>query len=166
MARSSLDAVDRLIDQWRKQLPDLPVEAMEIIARLGRLAATGERKVAGALAKFGLKLGEFDVLMTLRRSAANQGLTPTELYRDLMLSSGAMTHRLDKLESAGWIERRQDERDRRGYRIALTKKGRELIDRALVAHVENEEQMLSALTKAERHALNAILRKLLASLGA
>lgn len=164
MARSPQDAVDRLIEQWRKELPGLPVEAMEVIARLGRLAAIGERKVAEELAKFGLKLGEFDVLMTLRRSGASQGLTPTDLYRDLMLSSGAMTHRLDKLESAGWIERRQDERDRRGYRIALTKRGRELIDRALLAHVDNEERMLSALTKSERQALNATLRKLLASL--
>lgn len=166
MTRSPQDAVDRLIAQWRKALPALPVDAMEIIARLGRLAALGERKVSDELAKFGLKLGEFDVLMTLRRADAGEGLTPTDLYRDLMLSSGAMTHRLDKLEEACWIERRQDARDRRGYRIALTKKGRELIDRALVAHVENEERMLSALTKSERQALNAMLRKLNASLGA
>jgi DNA-binding MarR family transcriptional regulator len=165
MARELRDGVDRLIDQWRAAQPDLPVDAMEVIARLGRVAALGEKRIAEELGRYGLKLGEFDVLATLRRAGAGSGVTPTELYRSLMLSSGAMTHRLDRLEEAGLVERREDERDRRGFRIALTRKGRELIDRVVVAHVENEERMLSPLTKAERETLNQILRKLLLSVG-
>lgn len=163
MAKEPKDGIDRLIDQWRREMPALPVEAMEIVARLGRLGALGERMVSAELARFGLKLGEFDVLATLRRAGGGEALSPTDLYRSLMLSSGAMTHRLDRLERAGYVERREDEHDRRGYRIALTRKGRELIDRAVVAHVENEERMLAALSKSERATLNGLLRKLLAS---
>jgi DNA-binding MarR family transcriptional regulator len=129
-----------------------------------RVAALGERKIAEEIGRFGLKVGEFDVLAALRR--AGTSVTPTELYRSLMLSSGGMTHRIDRLESAGLVERREDERDRRGYRIALTRKGRELIEKAVVAHVENEERLLAALGKSERDTLNGLLRKLLQSLGA
>lgn len=164
MAREQRDGVDRLIEQWRKEMPGLAVDAMELIARLGRAAALGERKIAEEIGRFGLKVGEFDVLAALRR--AGTSVTPTELYRSLMLSSGGMTHRIDRLESAGLVERREDERDRRGYRIALTRKGRELIEKAVVAHVENEERLLAALGKSERDTLNGLLRKLLLSLGA
>lgn len=164
MAREQRDGVDRLIEQWRREMPGLPVDAMELIARLGRVAALGERKIAEEIGRFGLKVGEFDVLAALRR--AGTSVTPTELYRSLMLSSGGMTHRIDRLESAGLVERREDERDRRGYRIALTRKGRELIEKAVVAHVENEERLLAALGKSERDTLNGLLRKLLQSLGA
>ena len=165
MPKEPEDGVDRVLAQWRRERPDLELEAMGIVARLGRVAALGERKIEEELLRFGLKLGEFDVLATLRRAGAGAGVTPTELYRSLMLSSGAMTHRLDRLEAAGLVERREDERDRRGYRIALTRKGRDLIDKAVVAHVENEERMLSPLTKAERETLNQLLRKLLLSVG-
>lgn len=166
MVQKQRDGVDRLIEQWRREMPDLPLDAMELIARLGRVAALGERKVAEELRRFGLKLGEFDVLATLRRAGSGAGVTPTELYRSLMLSSGGITHRVDRLEAAGLVERREDERDRRGTCIALTRKGRELIDKAVVAHVENEERMLVPLTKSERDTLNALLRKLLRSVGA
>jgi DNA-binding MarR family transcriptional regulator len=158
------DGVDQLIDQWRREKPDLPVDAMEILARFGRVAALGERKIAAVIAGFGLKLGEFDVLATLRRSGSGAGVTPTELYRALMLTSGAVTHRLDRLEEAGLVERRDDPNDKRGYRIALTRKGLRLIDECVVAHVANEEQLLSALTSSDRQALNGLLRKMLAAL--
>lgn len=160
------DQIDRLLEQWHRERPDLPLEAMGIFARLGRAVAIGERLVADELGRFGLKLGEFDVLATLRRAGDAQGLTPTDLYRALMLSSGAMTHRLDKLEAAGLIERREDARDRRGYRIALTEKGRALIDEAVTAHVANEERLISLLSDDEKRALNAVLKKLLAAFGA
>lgn len=159
------DLIDRLLDQWRAARPDLPLGAMEIFARLGRATAIGERLVADELARFGLKLGEFDVLATLRRAGTAQGLTPTDLYRTLMLSSGAITHRLDKLEAAGLIERREDARDRRGSRIALTDQGRALIDEAVTAHVANEERLLAPLSDDEKKSLAATLKKLLASVG-
>jgi DNA-binding MarR family transcriptional regulator len=165
MPRETQDGVDRLLEQWRRERPELPLEAMGIFARLGRFAALGERRIGEELARFGLKIGEFDVLAALRRSGSSGGLTPTDLYRALMLSSGAMSHRLDKLETAGLIERRDDARDKRGYRIALTRKGRELVDQAVVAHVDNEERMLAPLSESERKALNTALRKLLAQLG-
>lgn len=119
-------------------------------------------ELAEGMDRFGLKLGEFDVLSALRRAG---DVTPTELYRSLMLSSGAITHRLDRLEEAGLVDRREDPRDERGFRVALTRKGKELIEKAIVAHVDNEERLLAGLSKSEQETLSGLLRKLLQTLG-
>ncbi len=161
MSRREPDHVDRITEQWKKELPRLPVRAMGLIARLGMLARVGEQRIEAELDRFGLKLGEFDVLSALRRSGAPYEVTPTQLYRLLMLSSGAMTNRLDRLEQAGLVQRKDDPEDRRGYRVTLTAKGKQLIEKAIVAHVENEERMVSALTVAEQEQLDGLLRKLL-----
>lgn len=165
MANPQRDAVDRMAEQWAAILPDLPLEAMTLVARLGRIYVMGTKRLNDEMSRHGLKMDEFDVLAALRRSASPGGLTPTELYRFLMLSSAAMTHRLNKLEKAGLVERREDERDRRGFRIVLTKKGRELVDRAVVGHVENEERLLAVLSRSDRETLNGLLKKLLLSFG-
>ncbi len=115
-------------------------------------------------ARFGLQSGEFDVLATLRRSGPPFALTPTALYEATMVTSGAMTNRLDRLEKAGLIARGPHPEDRRGVIVQLTKKGRTLIDEAVTAHVENEHQVLSGLTREERDRLAALLEKLIASL--
>jgi DNA-binding MarR family transcriptional regulator len=115
-------------------------------------------------AEAGLQPGEFDVLATLRRSGEPYMLSPTHLYETVMISSGGMTNRLDRLERAGLVERRPDPNDRRGKLIALTDAGKRVIDETIDRHVANEERILSALTPAEQKKLNALLRKLIAGL--
>ena len=156
------DAVDEILEQWRRERPDLELEAMGIFGRLGRLAAVGSRVVSTTLAQHGLNVGEFDVLAALRRAGAPHRLTPTQLARALMLSSGAMTNRLDRLEAAGLVERKDDPGDRRGILVGLTRTGYTRVEAAVTAHVANEAEFLSALTRAEQRELSALLRKLLA----
>jgi DNA-binding MarR family transcriptional regulator len=111
-------------------------------------------------AHFGLQAGEFDVLATLRRAGAPYALTPTALYEAAMISSGGMTSRLDRLERAGLIQRNPHPTDRRGALVALTAKGLALIDEALGAHVENEREVLRAMTAEEQSQLYRLLQKL------
>jgi DNA-binding MarR family transcriptional regulator len=111
-----------------------------------------------------LNSGEFDVLASLRRSGTPYQLTPTELFRTLMLSSGAMTNRLDRLEHAGLIVRLPDPSDRRGTLVGLTARGREIADVAVTAHVANEHRLLDTLSAEEQAQLAQLLRKLLVGL--
>ena len=104
------------------------------------------------------------MLATLRRSGKPSGLTPTELYRSMVLSSAAMTNRLDRLQERGLVSRRPDPKDRRGVRITLTQEGLELVDDAVEAHVKNEEALLSGLSEEERRLLADLLSKLLVSM--
>jgi DNA-binding MarR family transcriptional regulator len=115
-------------------------------------------------AKAGLQAGEFDVLATLRRSGEPYTLSPTQLYEAMMISSGGMTDRLDRLERADLVVRRPDPKDRRGKLIVLTEPGKRLVDETLSRHVANEERLLLSLTQAEQEALDALLKKLVAAL--
>lgn len=138
---------------------------MAVLGRLSEAASLIAReRLAPLFARFGLQSGEFDVLATLRRSGSPYALTPTALYEATMVTSGAMTNRLDRLEKAGLIRRAPHPSDRRGVVVQLTEKGRDLIDEALAAHLANEHQILSGLTRTEREALANLLRKLIASL--
>jgi DNA-binding MarR family transcriptional regulator len=160
-----VDRADIAIEQWARERPDLPSLPMAV---LGRLCEAAERVMRDHLnplfAAAGLQPGEFDVLATLRRSGEPHMLSPTRLYETAMISSGGMTNRLDRLESAGLIERRTDPNDRRGKLIALTAAGKRVIDETITRHVANEERVLSVLTPAEQEKLNALLRKLIAGL--
>ena len=154
--------MDLLISQWRQVRPDLDARPMRISGRLLRLAKTIERRGEASLRPFGLSLWQFDVLATLRRY--DRDLSPGELLTAAMLTSGAMTHRLDRLESCGWIERRPDPDDRRGVRVHLTRSGRNLVDKAVEARLEEASAVESALTSNEAKTLAATLRKLEATL--
>ena len=156
------DVVDEIAAQWRALKPDLDVRAMATVGRLGRVCALGERLIEARLREYGLAIGDFDVLAALRRSGAPHRLTPTQLYKALMITSGAMTNRIDRLERRGLITRLDDPDDRRGVLVCLSEEGRALLDDAVTAHVENEAHILSALTRAEQAALDGLLRKLLA----
>jgi DNA-binding MarR family transcriptional regulator len=158
------DDVDVLLDQWRRERPDLALEAMGIIGRLGRLMAHVGRAVDAELRRHGLSTAEFDVLATLRRGGPPFEAKPTDLARSLMLSPAGMTSRLDRLEAAGHVERRMDPDDRRSYLVRLTSGGRALVDRAVTDHVANEEHLLAALAPRRRATLDALLRELLAQL--
>jgi DNA-binding MarR family transcriptional regulator len=124
-----------------------------------------ERRLKALFAEFGLERGEFDVLATLRRAGSPDGMTAGMLARSSMVTSGAVTNRLDRLVAKGYVTRDVDPANRRTIVVALTPAGRELIDRAVVAHLDNEERILAALDRHQRDDLAATLRTLLLSLG-
>lgn len=155
------DAVDRILAQWQHERPDLDVAPMGIIGRMARLAKHLERAIQETFSEFGLTIGEFDVLAALRRSGEPYQLTPTELFNLLMVSSGTMTHRIDRLEQAELVRRIPDPSDRRGMRIELTPQGFSVIEQAVEAHVANEHRLLSVLKCSEREVLAQLLRQLL-----
>jgi DNA-binding MarR family transcriptional regulator len=161
VAEDAPDAVDAVLDQWRRERPELDVEPMGTVARLGRVAGAVEQAVAAELRRHGLSIGEFDVLAALRRAGAPHTLSPTELARTVVLSPGAMTNRLDRLEEDGLISRRLSKRDRRSFDVTLTPSGLERVDAAVSDHVANEARLLAALSPTERRRLDAILRRLL-----
>ena len=160
---SDTDPVDKILAQWAKERPDLDVSPMGLIGRTTRLASYLRKAIGETFAEFDLQPGEFDVLATLRRSGVPYQLSPTELFKSMMVSSGTMTNRIDRLESAGLVERIPDTRDRRGTLIHLTSKGFDLIESAVTAHVANEHRILSSLSKTEKEELSKLLRKLLLS---
>jgi DNA-binding MarR family transcriptional regulator len=134
---------------------------MALIGRIARAAAVLRPQLDAVRAKHGLTGESFDVLAALRRSGAAYTLTPTALYRQLMLSSGAVTNRVDHLESEGLVVREPDDADRRSIRVRLTAKGKNAIDRAVAAQALNEESIAGVLSQAERDQLSALLRKAL-----
>ncbi|ANH32388.1 Transcriptional regulator, MarR family [Ralstonia solanacearum] len=135
---------------------------MLLLGRLGEAALVIARERLNPLfAEYGLQPGEFDVLATLRRCGAPYALTPTALYDAAMMSSGGMTNRIDRLQQAGWVERRPNPEDGRGTLVALTNAGFALIDEAVSAHVENQRAVLSVLTEVEQRQLAKLLAKLI-----
>ncbi|MEV0292260.1 MarR family transcriptional regulator [Nocardia sp. NPDC050710] len=158
------DPVDAIAAQWRRERPDLDLEAMAIIGRLGRLLVVAQREIEAVFTAHGLQRGEFDVLAALRRSGEPFELNPSVLADTLMLSRAGMTGRLDRLEAAGLVRRTADAEDRRAIRVVLTEIGRELVDRVVTDHTENETRMLSVLTAEDRDALDRIARILLESM--
>ena len=152
------DLIDLLISQWKHVRPDLDAKPMRISGRLLRLARAIEPRTEASLRPFDLSLWQFDVLATLRRH--NRDLSPGELLTATMLTSGAMTHRLDRLENSGWIERRPDPDDRRGVKVHLTESGRELVDRAIEARFGEASLVESALKPNEADTLARLLSKL------
>ena len=138
---------------------------MGVLGRLNEASSLIARdRLAPLFARFGLQAGEFDVLATLRRSGSPYALTPTALYEATMVTSGAMTNRLDRLETSGLIQRGPHPNDRRGIVVRLTEKGLALIDEAVTAHVANEHEILAGLTRTEQETLSRLLEKLIGSL--
>ncbi|CNE58221.1 MarR family transcriptional regulator [Mycobacterium tuberculosis] len=163
--RVARDAVDLVLEQWARARPDLDASPMRVLGRLSRLARIAERELKNLFTEFGLERGEFDVLATLRRAGSPGGMTAGALARSSMVTSGAVTNRLDRLVAKGYVTRELDPGNRRTVIVALTPAGRDLIDRALVAHVENERRILAALGRQEQDDLAETLRTLLLSLG-
>ena len=153
------DHVGRLMEQWHVERPDLDVSPMGVIGRLRRLADALDEQLRLVFATAGLSDGEFDVLASLRRAGAPYELTPGELSATTMVTSGAVTKRVDRLERAGLVSRSVCADDARSRRIRLTPEGFELIDRLVGEHVANEHRLLSDLTEAERSRLASLLEK-------
>ncbi len=162
MARKPTDHLDRIVDQWRLERPDLDVAPLALLGRLFRFAQFADDALAEGVQPYGLQLGWFDLLASLRRAGAPYELNPTQLMEATLLSSGGMTKRLDRLVEEGLVERRSDPHDRRGTLVRLTRRGKTTIDKALEAHLTNEEALLRSLSAADRRALDSLLRTLLA----
>ena len=155
------DLVDRLLVEWRGERPELDCQPMGIVVRVQLLGKLLCRNAEQALRPLGMKLWEYDVLSALRRQGQPFQLSASELARAAMLSSGAMTTRIDRLEQRGLVRREVDPDDRRGVQVCLTDAGRQLIDEAIAARLQAAEEQLEALGPAERKSVSDGLRKIL-----
>lgn len=153
--------IDNILAQWRHERPDIDPSPMAVVGEVWRAGERLRQGVVANVASADLDFAGFDVLLTLRRNGRAQALSPSTLAKDMMLSTSAMTNRLDRLEKRGLIARKTDPEDRRGLQIMLTDAGFALVDGLVASHVETEERMLAALSQAER----AILRELLGKIG-
>ena len=153
------DAVDGILEQWHRERPDVDVSGMGVIGRVSRLAVDLAVQLRRVYAQFGLEEWEFDVLATLRRHGDPFRLTAGQLVASTMVTSGAMTNRIDRLAKRGLVRRERDESDGRVVWVALTDEGLDLIDRAVPAHAENELRMIGSLTAEEQQQLVALVRK-------
>lgn len=159
----SLDRVARIQREWVRERPDVDVRPQGVIGRLHRLGAHLAEELSVVYRKHGLGEGDFDVLAALRRAGAPFERAPGELAEHTMVTTGAMTKRVDRLERAGLVSRRASESDGRGRVVALTPVGRALIDRAFSEHMANERRLLDALTEDQAARLESLLTKWLAA---
>jgi len=159
------DTLDWILDQWRAERPDLDPSPMGVVGRIQRASRLLEQGLSDYFAGHGLQLWEFDILSTLLRSGPPYQLTAGALGRASMISSGAVTNRIDRLAARDLVTRETDPANRRSVVITLTASGRDLINSALPGHIGNENRLLSALATADQQQLASLLRTLLAALG-
>ncbi|MEY9934430.1 DNA-binding MarR family transcriptional regulator [Catenulispora sp. GP43] len=159
------DAVDAIIAMWAREKPELDAAPMGIVGRISRVSRLLDKELKDFFAGYGLEFWEFDVLATLRRSGAPYELSAGALLKTAMVTSGAITNRVDRMETKGLVQRVRDPGDRRGVRIRLTPAGLELIDKLVPLHVANERRLLAALGDDERGTLADLLRALATGLG-
>lgn len=152
-----MDKLDLVVEQWHNEKPHLDTKPMAVIGRLLRISKHIETRITQCHKTFALTSGEFDVLATLRRAANKSCLTPSELISALLLTSGAMTNRLDKLTEKKLISRAHSEQDRRCVTVALTEQGRTLIDEAIEVHVAVLEELVNSLNNSDKNILNGML---------
>ena len=159
------DPVDKLLHQWAHERPELDCSSLSVVVRVLYLAKVFRQSAERALAPLDLKLWEYDVLSALRRQGPPFQLPATGLARASMLTTGAMTNRIDRLEERGLVSRATDPDDRRGVNVRLTDRGRQLTDAAIEARLTAANEQLVALGVSERHAVSDGLRKLFLSVG-
>jgi DNA-binding MarR family transcriptional regulator len=158
------DSVDAIVDGWRAVRDDLDVSPVAVVARLSRTRAVLDQELESLFADFGLTTASFAALAAVARLGGETGVTQVRLMRELRLTSGTISVRIDRLVADGLVARRVDPDDRRGTRISLTAAGRDLFERAAPAHLDNERRLLSALDPDEQRTLAGLLRKLLIDL--
>lgn len=161
-----MDEVDRIVAAWRDVRPDIDVAPMEVLSRVTRLSRQLDRKRKAVFASHGLETWSFDVLSSLRRAGDPYQMSPSALTGELLVTSGTMTNRIDRLASAGWVSRQRDPADRRGILVGLTAAGRQKVDDALSDFLDLEAQMLRALDDDECASLASSLRHLVVSVEA
>jgi len=155
------DSVDRIVAAWRAKDPQLDSSTLEVIGRLLLCATYFDRAARTVLQQFELSVADFDVLNTLRRVGDRSGSKPTDLARSSLISTGAMTARLDRLEQAGLITRAPDPDDRRGVLVRLTSQGSKIARQALQELIAANEAFLEPLSPGQRDAIASALRQLL-----
>lgn len=153
------DRLDEMLDEWRRERPEIDASGMALVPRLMRLAYFYDREMQTVSRQFGLKPGWLDVLSSLRRMGAPHRMPATQLAHSVLLSSGGMTSRIDRMEEAGLLRRLPDPSDRRGVLAELTQKGHEVIDRAIDAHLDLYARLASVLTDTERKTFTDLMRK-------
>jgi DNA-binding MarR family transcriptional regulator len=159
------DALDRILDQWRRERPDLDCSPMGIIGRISQVQREVHLAQRATFARHGLDVPSFDVLAALRRAGPPYQLTPTALMRTALVTSGAITQRLDRLEERGLITRERSRDDGRAVVVSLTDAGREALDAALPEHLDTERKLLEGLSDDDREQLAGLLRRFLLGLG-
>lgn len=157
------DSIARFIADWRRERPDLDPWPLGILGRTSRIYAHFLRRADGWLSPLGLTWETFSLIAALRRSGKPYELNPTELQRQSLLTSGAMTNRIDRVEALGLVERRPDPADRRGVIVRLTPAGQALADKAIAIHFKATAEVLNALNTRESAHLDRLLSRLLAS---
>ena len=158
------DRIDERRAQWARELPDLDTTGMAVLGRARWITLKVRPPIEAVFAGLGLAAGEFDVLGTLLRSGPPYRLRPTELYRALMISSGGLTDRLNRLELAGLIRRGDSHGDARSLPVELTPEGRRRAEAAFRKDMALEKALLAELNQAELKSLDRLLRKLVLSL--
>ncbi len=158
------DWTDGLLERWAVIRPDMDVETYQATSRISRISQHIAKQQEDVFGKFGLNRGEVGVLSALRVAGPPHRLSPTRLFKGLMLSSAGMTSRLDRLESQGFVKRSPDPDDRRAVVVELTPAGRKAVDEAVSANTKRERELLGDLTTKEIQTLSRLLRKMLSSL--
>lgn len=161
MSEGRHDDVDGVVAAWRRERPDLDVAPLEVLSRVSRLARHLDIARREAFAHRGLEPWEFDVLSALRRAGEPYQLTPGELLRQTLVTSGTMTNRLDRLADRGLLTRQASPTDRRAVIVTLTAQGRQVVDEAMEALLVGERELLAALSDADQAGLAAYLKRLL-----
>ncbi|GAA2605086.1 MarR family transcriptional regulator [Actinomadura fulvescens] len=155
------DEVDRLVEAWRTERPDLDVQPLHVLSRVSRLARHLDRARRAVFAAHDLEPWEFDVLTALRRAGTPYELSPGRLLRATLVTSGTMTNRIDRLAAAGLVERHPDPGDKRGVLVRLTDAGQTRVDAAFADLLRREHDILGGLSPADRDSLAGLLRTLL-----
>ena len=158
------DIVDELISQWAEEHPKLDTLALGIVVRIQVLAKLLQQRSDAALRAHDLKHWEYDVLSVLRRQGEPFELPATDIANAAMLTSGAMTTRIDGLESRGLVRRRSSGSDRRSVLVALTSKGKSLVDEAIQTRLDDANEVLAELTPSNRRLLTDLLREVVSGL--
>jgi len=157
---SGSDEVDRIVEDWARERPDVDFAPMHVLSRVGRLAKHLDRARRQAFAASGLEPWEFDVLAALRRAGAPYQLSPKALLQQTLVSSGTMTNRIDRLVERRLVERRTDPHDGRGVLVVMTGRGTEAVDDAISELLAGEAELLEGLSKGDQERLAGLLRKL------
>lgn len=160
------DWTDRLLSNWTEVEPWFEGGAYEVTARISRIALHIARHQEEVFGRFGLNRGDVGVLSALRFAGPSQQLSPTQLFKGLMISSAGITSRLDRLEKRGLVRRERHPSDRRGVLVELTDEGRRVLDEAVRANTEAERELIAGLEPAEARELSTLLRKMLTGLEA
>ena len=154
------DPVDQQLKQWRQERPDLDTSGLAIINRISMLSKLIKSRTRMALRPMNLETWEFEVLSALRRQGNPYELPPSVLAKMYLLTTGAMTNRIDRLEERDLVERKPDPEDRRALLVSLTQKGADLIDRAIEVREEEATNIVSCLKEPERVELGHLLKTL------